>query len=204
MLDTPAPVIADLVPGSRTLTADSDRSAAALTKLHDDVGNKYFQAEVNTVSRTIERSDTFPAFSWLSSLFLRHLRRNSRRLFAATDSHSRYDRVRGAKAGGHFPIDLGHAGRDYSNSPTKLRKYQRGKQAGLDCPACYCLHGRLTVSRSTINLDRQFDLLDCFPFAVSFIADRSGSDRSRVRDFIIVNNNRHQTCFTWQAIRQTD
>jgi methyl-accepting chemotaxis protein len=69
MLDTPAPVIADLVPGSRTLTADSDRSAAALTKLHDDVGNKYFQAEVNTVSRTIERSDTVPAFSWLSSLF---------------------------------------------------------------------------------------------------------------------------------------
>ncbi len=55
MLGTPASVNADLMLRIRTLAADNDRIAAALAKLDDDVSKKYFQAELNTVGRTIDR-----------------------------------------------------------------------------------------------------------------------------------------------------
>ncbi len=55
MLGTPASVNADLMLTIRALASHNDTIAAALAKLNEDVSKRYFQAELSTVGRTIDR-----------------------------------------------------------------------------------------------------------------------------------------------------
>lgn len=55
MLGTPTSVNADLMLTIRALAVDNEKIAAALAKMDEDVGKKYFHAELNAVGGTIDR-----------------------------------------------------------------------------------------------------------------------------------------------------